>query len=73
MYDINEGLLFDRTYGPNDISAIYVWRLKSEYLNRVEHRLHCKYQSNLCVEWICWRQCDLPVFILHSIILKTIK
>lgn len=27
---------FDRTYGPNDVSAIYVLRLKTKYLNRVE-------------------------------------
>ena len=27
---------FDRSYGPNDVSAIYVLRLKPEYLNRVE-------------------------------------
>lgn len=27
---------FDRTYGPNDVSDIYVLRLNSKYLNRVE-------------------------------------
>lgn len=27
---------FDRTYGPNDVSSIYVLRLNSKYLNRVE-------------------------------------
>lgn len=27
---------FDRTYGPKDVSAIYVLRLKTKYLNRVE-------------------------------------